>query len=262
MHISLLGHNHIHGADFIGDFPDAVNGYLGLVIRSKCIMRFDDKEIKVPEKTVVVYKQYTPRYYRADNEEFINDWFVFTPEYGDTDFFEALQVPFDTPVTVDDINLFSSLVQNMTYEKYSHNPFSEDTINCYMKIFFLKLVEALSAKKNSPHEVNFKMNMVYSKIHSFPFMNFSVDELAKEATISSHYFQHIYKKMFGISPMNDIINERVEYAKRILVQSDTPINKVSEMSGYENEEHFMRQFKKKTGVTPGEYRRCYKQKDN
>ncbi len=255
MEVSLLGHNHVHNADFIGDFPDASNGYLGLILKSKTIIRLNDKDINVPANSVIIYRQWTPRYYKADHEPFINDWFVFRLDDGDAEFFDALQIPLDTPITLRDVHLLSTLVQNMSYEHYNNNPYKVDTINCYLRIFFFKLVEAISvSKKEISGKLHDKMNMVYSKIHNLPYVTYSVDSLAEEATISPHYFQHLYKEMFDISPIRDMIVARVEYSKRFLSRSEMSIKTVAEACGYENDVHFMRQFKKVTGQTPSEYR--------
>lgn len=44
----------------------------------------------------------------------------------------------------------------------------------------------------------------------------SVKKLAEEITISESYFQHLYKKYFGVLPIADEINSHVEYSKQLL----------------------------------------------
>lgn len=256
MTISLLGYNHIHNVDFVGDYSDAVNGYFGVILKSKTIVRVNGVEVKTPAKSIIIYEQFVPRYYRADGEPFINDWFIFTLDEWDKEFLEALQIPFNTPITLPDINPFSNLIQNISYEKYMNNIYSTDTMNCYLKIFFFKLSEAFFAKEEKySGKLHDKMNMVYSKIHNLPHIDYSISNLAAEVTVSSHYFQHLYKEMFGISPIKDIVNSRINYARNLLIRSDISIKTISETCGYKNDVHFMRQFKKITGVTPSEYRR-------
>jgi AraC family transcriptional regulator of arabinose operon len=52
----------------------------------------------------------------------------------------------------------------------------------------------------------------------------------------------------------DIINSRLEYAKYLLVNSSLSIAAISKMCGYENDTHFMRQFKKFVGLTPSQFK--------
>jgi AraC family transcriptional regulator of arabinose operon len=52
-----------------------------------------------------------------------------------------------------------------------------------------------------------------------------------------------------------MIGSRLEFAKYLLENGSQPIASVSLMCGYENDTHFMRQFKKFTGKTPSQYRK-------
>ena len=53
--------------------------------------------------------------------QFSNDWFHFKLSSGDFDFFDALDIPFDKVVKLDDINGLSLIIKNMAYESYSSN---------------------------------------------------------------------------------------------------------------------------------------------
>lgn len=82
-----------------------------------------------------------------------------------------------------------------------------------------------------------------------------VDMLADEVGMSRSGFQHLYKKMFGVSIMQDIIRGRIERSKRLLVSTDLTVAEIAERCGYGSAFAFMRQFKEKCGVTPTEYRK-------
>lgn len=47
---------------------------------------------------------------------------------------------------------------------------------------------------------------------------------------------------------------RVEQAKRLLVQTDLPVQAVGEKVGFPNANYFFKLFKKMTGRTPNDYR--------
>ena len=53
----------------------------------------------------------------------------------------------------------------------------------------------------------------------------------------------------------DIIQSRIKRAKYLLRNENNTIKEISDICGYNNEEHFLRQFKKTTGVTPSDYRK-------
>ena len=52
-----------------------------------------------------------------------------------------------------------------------------------------------------------------------------------------------------------MISGKIEKAKEILSETGCTVSQVAAMCGYDNEEHFMRQFKKVVGITPTKYRK-------
>ena len=49
-------------------------------------------------------------------------------------------------------------------------------------------------------------------------------------------------------------NIRIEKSKEMLVESDKKMYQISKAVGYDNPKYFFRIFKKKTGLTPDQYR--------
>ena len=84
-----------------------------------------------------------------------------------------------------------------------------------------------------------------------------IDALAKSANLSTSRFSVLYKNMFGISPKKDIINARISKAKYLMSLGSQSLLEVSELCGYQNIYHFIRQFRTVTGITPGAYIRDY-----
>ena len=68
-------------------------------------------------------------------------------------------------------------------------------------------------------------------------------------------FQHLYKRLFGVSVMSDVIKGRLDRAKRLLSSTNLTVREIGERCGYSNEFNFMRQFKDYVGKTPTEYRK-------
>jgi len=51
--------------------------------------------------------------------------------------------------------------------------------------------------------------------------------------------------------------DAVDYAKELITSTTLPLEQIAYACGYSNEIHFYRQFLRKTGMTPGEYRKHY-----
>ena len=149
----------------------------------------------------------------------------------------------------------------MAYEYYAECTYSHEALEHYLKLFFLKIAgitDSFSIKEESGYYE--KLSLLRSKVYSAPYNEWSIEGLAHEITLSTYYFQHLYKKAFGISCLRDIINARIEYAKYYLTQTNLSIKYIAETCGYKNDVHFMRQFKSITHLTPTEYRLAHRNK--
>lgn len=82
----------------------------------------------------------------------------------------------------------------------------------------------------------------------------SVAYFAKTLNLSPNYFGDLIKKETGQSAKEYLQNKTVEFAKRILFESDKTINEIAFELGFKYPQHFTRLFKQQVGQTPKEYR--------
>ena len=85
----------------------------------------------------------------------------------------------------------------------------------------------------------------------------SVSDLSAWCGISEAYFRRIFTEKFGISPKEYISVLRIEYAKKLLYSGQFPISDTAHMCGFSESCHFSREFKKRVGCTPSEYKTHY-----
>jgi len=83
----------------------------------------------------------------------------------------------------------------------------------------------------------------------------SIDDAAKRLGFSKSHFQRIYMQVFGRSFSDDMIRMKLDKAKYLLSETDMKITAISRLCGYENESHFMRQFRDKVGMTAMQFRK-------
>lgn len=66
-----------------------------------------------------------------------------------------------------------------------------------------------------------------------------------------------FKAATGTTLMDYVQNLRIEEAKRLLESSQTPFDEIAAEVGYENPGFFRRLFKRRTGLTPSNYRKMF-----
>jgi len=82
----------------------------------------------------------------------------------------------------------------------------------------------------------------------------TLEELSKIAGISRFYLIRIFKDYIGKSPYDYLIDIRIENAKLLLARGNISITDICHECGFNNMSHFIRTFKKKTGITPSIYK--------
>ena len=85
--------------------------------------------------------------------------------------------------------------------------------------------------------------------------SYSLNDLEIEYNISKYCICREFSKYFHHSPMQYLNTIRIEEAKKLLINTNMRVNEIGHTIGIENTNHFIRLFKKETGVTPLLYRR-------
>lgn len=85
----------------------------------------------------------------------------------------------------------------------------------------------------------------------------SMNLLADRAGFSPIYFSRLFKQHFKTNFV-DYLNElRIDAAKRLLEDPSLSMKNVAALTGHETQSYFTKNFKKRTGMTPTEYRLSY-----
>jgi AraC family transcriptional regulator len=79
--------------------------------------------------------------------------------------------------------------------------------------------------------------------------------VAKECRLSVSHFARSFKKTFGLPVHRWVIDQRVDYAKQLLLNSNESLLEIAFQAGFCDQASFNRTFAKLTGTSPGRWRR-------
>lgn len=82
----------------------------------------------------------------------------------------------------------------------------------------------------------------------------SLDDMARRANLSPSWFSTLFKKTYGVPPHQFLLDMRIDHAKELLGTTELPLDAVATYCGFANLSHFSKSFKKRVGVSPGQYR--------
>ena len=172
---------------------------------------------------------------------------------------EQYRIPENTLLYPHDTSFISSLLQRLEREYYSDAPYRQELIDGYLTEFVIQFHRALymdSRAVPASRRTREKMSAVRKAVLSQPERKWTVAEMAQLASLSPSRFHALYKAQFATSPLQDAIASRIRYAQSLLLSDERPtLPEVAEKLGYNDQYHFIRQFKAVTGTTPGAFRR-------
>ena len=259
INIGAIGYNYTHEEDFRMDRPDGPGAWLFLLVKSDAIFYINGKRNLVKKHSYVLLQPKTPCMYQGAKENYEDDWFFFNMTEGDKTELLERGIVFDSPVFLGSTEEISSLIHQISYNHFSADIYHEEIKILLTSVLFLKTAQQAKSKIiQSPDALaskNDKLTYLRTRLFEEPALFSGIDEMAAYMNLSRSGFQHLYSHTFGVSVIHDVIKGRIEKAKSFLSKSNFSITEISNKCGYKSEFHFMRQFKKETGLTPTEFRR-------
>jgi len=83
----------------------------------------------------------------------------------------------------------------------------------------------------------------------------NINLLCRTLTVSKNYLYHSFHDAYGKTVNEYISDRRISRAQELLLHSTETIYAIANLVGFDNISYFYTLFKKKTGVSPAEYRK-------
>lgn len=250
------GYHFVHEDGITINRPQGTGFYVFVLHLSEAEALLAGERTALGSGTCVLYGPRTLQYYRELEKPFVNDWVHFQGE-GLADFFRSLSLPIGRAIAVPRVSSLSRCIHDLQDIQSQGGSLCERMLDVSLQKMFLTLcnkgMAASAPEKGGRYFAEF--SALRNSFYSAPKAGVSVGELAEKVHLSKSYFQHVYRELFGHAVMDDIIGGRLERAKYLLEYSPFPVSAIAHTCGYQNDTHFMRQFKKATGLTPSEYRK-------
>jgi len=85
----------------------------------------------------------------------------------------------------------------------------------------------------------------------------ALEQAVRRANVPERTLKRRFKAATGATLIEHLQNVRIEHAKRLLETGPMPVDAVSAAAGYEDASFFRRLFKRRTGLSPSQYRRMF-----
>lgn len=258
MRMNEIGYNHRHNREFCINRPEGTESWLFLIVKTPAYFRINGKDIRTSKHSFILYRAGTPQYYYPASNEYFDDWMHFYPDEDEQKMLEELNIPLDKPVELSDVTDISNMVRSMCFEHYSADTYKKESIDLYFRLLMYKISEKLKKKEICPEKVegiySEKLLWIRQSIYRWPSRDYSIDDMAKELSLSRSRFQHLYTETFGVSVNKDVITSRLNKAAELLKTTDMSVREVGINVGYGNTSYFVKIFGSYYGQTPLQYK--------
>lgn len=96
-----------------------------------------------------------------------------------------------------------------------------------------------------------QLREVIEYIHTYLGSELSLTELASQLKLSPFHFSRLFKQSLGLSPHKYVLQNRIERAKKLITASrNLPLSDIALQTGFYDQTHFGKAFKKYVGVSP------------
>jgi AraC family transcriptional regulator len=83
----------------------------------------------------------------------------------------------------------------------------------------------------------------------------TLQAMAEIANMNPFYFARAFRRQFGVAPHRFVLRRRVDRAKQLLSETETPLVEVALNCGFSSQSHFAAVFHRHVGVTPSKFRK-------
>lgn len=221
-----------------------------IMINSSAEILVNDSLREYPAHSAVLYNPGSICHIRSLNGTYSEHRISFS---CDEPFLTSSFIPFATPFQLTYPDNIEDLLRLISYEHASSLPSRTYALAQYFNILMHKLHDSVFSEVTSP--THFDLIRLHDEIYLHPENDWNIADMAQKLNMSPRYLHYAYKNLFHISCINDVINSRINHAKRLLEHTNFTVAEIAYACGYNNVEHFSRQFRQQLDISPAEYRK-------
>lgn len=253
--INNLKHNKTEVPPFNLVRKKGTSDYLLLLFKSNGELTVGKRVFVYKPNDVIILRPKTPHAINTLDNVLTHDYIHFNT--NDPNGFIKSDIKFNELFHCVLASTVSDFIQIAENEVINQNDDAESVINNVMNLMLTFINRSSSLSKEFSHnELQIKKqfdeirNQLYFK-NEFPQ---TIKEMANKLCLSESRFAHLYKRFFNISPKQDIIMAKIQFAKQLLLTTDLSIKDIAFKCSFQSEYVFIRCFKNKIGVPPGKWR--------
>lgn len=170
---------------------------------------------------------------------------VLDSELRSAEFFEELK------------KVSSGIPTGFTFGEFAFIPGTvtdEDRVNDLIGAAMSNTVRTYRFRSNGSRDLCDRLTELRRDMQEHPEQQWNTEDICAMLHVSKSTLQKNYRSSFGRSVIDELIDFRMDKAKKLLMETELSVADIASQCGYSTDSYFMKQFKKTVGVTPTEFR--------
>jgi AraC-like DNA-binding protein len=160
-----------------------------------------------------------------------------------------------------DVSGSHDIMQLVMAESARERIASSQILNRCMEILFLLALRDWAGREARPGGAlalltGEQIDRALAAMQDEPERAWTVESLAQIAGQSRTMFAQMFRDAVGLTPIDYLNRQRMDIARKLLVETDLRIDDIALRAGYRDASAFSRAFSREVGVPPAEYRKA------
>ena len=246
-----------HEAGFCIDRPQGNEVYVFALFHSPVTTRDCGGRRFFANHGAILYAPGFPQWY-SSGAVMYHSWFH-ADGPGMPENIARYSIPTNQAMSLIDFPHLDPFLRDLRQQQMLREMFWEEAVSLRAKAFLLELGRAAAPRQGamptrSQAQMQEMLRHVRAIVHADLARLWPVPEMSQIAHLSASRFSALYSSLFGVSPLEDLIESRLRQARSLLAQTTYPIEQIAEMCGFASPAHFSRVFRVRIGCSPSRYR--------
>ena len=247
--------------DFFVDRPNGMKGFIvNMTTKGEGTVFDGDDSFTCRTGDLLLFSPDTPHYYgrASSSTEWHHRWVYFRPRGYWANWLKwphqtrrvgRLNLP--TQPLIDE---FDALFQQIDQTHRGPRRTAEELAINLLERLLIRAYE--ETPENLPKPIDARVQAACQYIARKLAEEVGLDDIASHVCLSPSRLAHLFREQMGMNIVRWREDQRILLAKHLLHSTRTPVSRISEMVGYDDQLYFSRVFRKRLGISPSGYRKA------
>jgi len=247
-----------HAPGFGVDYRDGNPEFGFVYFHSPVVLEDCNGRLLHPAGTAIFYLPHEPRFYYPVEGCLQHTWFLAIGP-GVEQCLRDYSIPTFKGLYLQELPFLLTFINDVRQENVALQEYYQDAITdlfhdfyCKIGVILTKNSDATTSKLRNRAKT---LNELRLQVHADIARKWTVREMAESEGLSPSRFAIEYRMEFGVSPIDDLIDARINRAEYMLTHLTSTIKQIAKECGFNSEEHFSRVFYSRRGCSPGKLRK-------